>query len=67
MLLSLFVSALALASALALPACGPSPQRLQCLDFCERNNDTCLAQATSGPAIQNCSTWTTDCVARCPP
>ncbi len=47
--------------------CGPSPQRLACLDYCEQHNDGCLAQATSGPAIQGCSQWTHGCIASCPP
>jgi hypothetical protein len=58
---------LAVAVVLVGLGCGPSPQRLQCLDYCERNNDSCLAQATSGPAIQQCSAWTSSCVAQCPP
>jgi hypothetical protein len=58
------VSALLL---LALAGCGPSAQRLHCLDYCEQNNDSCLAQAMTGPAIQQCSAWTSSCVAACPP
>jgi hypothetical protein len=52
---------------LASVACGPSAQRLHCLDYCERNNDACLVQATNAEAIQQCSSWTPSCVAKCPP
>jgi hypothetical protein len=55
------------AVALALDACGPSPQRLQCLDYCQRNNDACIARATSDPEIAGCGSSTSACVARCPP
>jgi hypothetical protein len=48
-------------------ACGPSPQHRHCLDYCEQNNNTCIAQATTGPALQECSAWTSSCVAACPP
>jgi hypothetical protein len=61
---SLVVAALALAGALG---CGPSAQRLACLDFCESNNSACIAQASTGPALQSCSSWTSQCVAQCPP
>jgi hypothetical protein len=47
--------------------CGPSPQRLHCLDYCESNNSACVAQASTGPALQDCSGWTSQCVAQCPP
>ena len=47
--------------------CGPSAQHYACLDYCERNNDMCLVQATTGLAIQQCSNATTSCVAGCPP
>jgi hypothetical protein len=52
--------------AVALAGCGPSPERLQCLDFCQHNNDACIAQATSDPLIAACSSETSTCVARCP-
>jgi hypothetical protein len=48
-------------------ACGPSPQRLHCLDTCEQNNGACIAQASTGPALQECTAWTSSCVAACPP
>jgi hypothetical protein len=47
--------------------CGPSPQRLHCLDYCEQNNNACIAQATTGPALEQCTGWTSGCVAACPP
>jgi hypothetical protein len=62
--LAMLVSALVSA---AVAGCGPSPQRLHCLDYCEQNNNACIAQATTGPALQQCSGWTSSCVAACPP
>jgi hypothetical protein len=52
--------------AVALTGCGPSPQRLQCLDTCQHSNDACIAQATSDPEIAACGSATSACVARCP-
>ncbi|HVU50688.1 MAG TPA: hypothetical protein VHL80_08365 [Polyangia bacterium] len=60
----LWLAAFAVVGALG---CGPSAQRLQCLDFCETNNSSCIAQASTGPALQSCSSWTSQCVAQCPP
>jgi hypothetical protein len=61
--LAIFVATLGL----ALTGCGPSPERLHCLDYCEQNNNMCVAQASTGPALQECTAWTSGCVAACPP
>jgi len=47
-------------------ACGPSPERLRCLDYCEQQNDTCLLNAATSVAIQTCGMWTSQCVGSCP-
>jgi hypothetical protein len=46
--------------------CGPSPERLHCLDYCEQQNDTCLLNARRPPEIQSCGAWANQCVASCP-
>jgi hypothetical protein len=66
-LVAFVVRSLVVTAGSALIGCGPSPQRLHCLDYCEQNNNACVAQASTGPALQGCSGWTSSCVAACPP
>jgi hypothetical protein len=65
--LRLLVRIVAVAALANAASCGPSAQRRHCVDYCEQNNNTCIAQATTGPALQECSAWTSSCVAACPP
>ena len=46
--------------------CGPSPERLSCLDHCEQQNDTCLLNAQTPAGIQSCGLGTNQCLASCP-
>jgi hypothetical protein len=48
-------------------ALGPSEERLNCLQACARQKDSCLLEATNAAAIQRCDLEGQRCSETCPP